>query len=129
MQDLRTMRLMNGSSVLVTGGAGYIGSHAVLALLEAGERAVVIDDLSTGLRAAVPEGVRCATSMSQGPIRPGVRGSPRERHFISYTSRCRRRWVGGRAWTCLAAIIRPRMDPAFGTMCTSPISRGRTSMR
>ncbi len=57
MQDFRTTRLMNGSSVLVTGGAGYIGSHAVLALLDAGERAVVIDDLSTGLRAAVPKGV------------------------------------------------------------------------
>ncbi|MEH2557407.1 UDP-glucose 4-epimerase [Bradyrhizobium algeriense] len=57
MQDFRATRLMNGSSVLVTGGAGYIGSHAVLALLDAGERAVVIDDLSTGLQAAVPEGV------------------------------------------------------------------------
>ena len=57
MQDFRATRLMNGSSVLVTGGAGYIGSHAVLALLDAGERAVVIDDRSTGLRAAVPKGV------------------------------------------------------------------------
>lgn len=44
-------------TVLVTGGAGYIGSHAVLALVDAGERVVVLDDLSTGLRAAVPDGV------------------------------------------------------------------------
>ncbi len=44
-------------SVLVTGGAGYIGSHTVLALLEAGWRVVVLDDLSTGRRALVPDGV------------------------------------------------------------------------
>ena len=44
------------ASVLVTGGAGYIGSHAVLALLDCGHRAVVIDDLSTGFDWAVPEG-------------------------------------------------------------------------
>jgi len=42
--------------VLVTGGAGYIGSHAVLALIDAGRPVVVIDDLSTGFVWAVPEG-------------------------------------------------------------------------
>ncbi|MCZ7658447.1 MAG: UDP-glucose 4-epimerase GalE [Xanthobacteraceae bacterium] len=41
-------------TVLVTGGAGYIGSHMVLALLEAGERVVVLDNLSTGFDWAVP---------------------------------------------------------------------------
>jgi UDP-glucose 4-epimerase len=44
-------------TVLVTGGAGYIGSHMVLALAEAGENVVVIDDLSTGFSTSLPEGV------------------------------------------------------------------------
>ena len=42
-------------AVLVTGGAGYIGSHAVLALLDAGWPVVVIDNLVTGFRWAVPD--------------------------------------------------------------------------
>jgi len=42
-----------GHSILVTGGAGYIGSHTVLQLVARGERVVVIDDLSTGFRQAV----------------------------------------------------------------------------
>jgi UDP-glucose 4-epimerase len=42
-----------GNSILVTGGAGYIGSHVLLQLVTAGERVVVLDDLSTGFRAAV----------------------------------------------------------------------------
>jgi UDP-glucose 4-epimerase len=41
-------------TILVTGGAGYIGSHMVLALLDAGEKVVVVDNLSTGFRRAVP---------------------------------------------------------------------------
>jgi UDP-glucose 4-epimerase len=41
-------------AVLVTGGAGFIGSHMVLALLDAGEKVIVLDNLSTGFRWAVP---------------------------------------------------------------------------
>ena len=41
-------------SVLVTGGAGFIGSHMVLELLDAGEDVLVLDNLSTGFRWAVP---------------------------------------------------------------------------
>ena len=43
--------------VLVTGGAGYIGSHAVLALKDAGWPVAVIDNLSTGFKFAVPDDV------------------------------------------------------------------------
>ncbi|HEY2274090.1 MAG TPA: UDP-glucose 4-epimerase GalE [Steroidobacteraceae bacterium] len=44
---------MEHGSVLVTGGAGYIGSHVVLQLRSRGERVVVLDDLSRGFRRAV----------------------------------------------------------------------------
>jgi UDP-glucose 4-epimerase len=53
--------------VLVTGGAGYIGSHAVLALLDAGWPVAVIDNLVTGFRFAVPDGV----AFYQGDIDDG----------------------------------------------------------
>jgi UDP-glucose 4-epimerase len=49
--DPRTPR-----KLLVTGGAGYVGSVVAAHLLEAGHRVVVLDDLSTGFREAVPEG-------------------------------------------------------------------------
>jgi UDP-glucose 4-epimerase len=52
-------------SVLVTGGAGFIGSHLSDAFLAAGARVVVLDDLSTGQAARVPEGARFV----QGDIR------------------------------------------------------------
>jgi UDP-glucose 4-epimerase len=48
---------MSKVPVLVTGGAGYIGSHAVLALKDAGWPVAVIDNLSNGTRSVVPEDV------------------------------------------------------------------------
>ncbi len=48
---------MSKPPVLVTGGAGYIGSHAVLALQDAGWRVAVIDNLSTGFRFAIPDAI------------------------------------------------------------------------
>ncbi|HQS47884.1 MAG: UDP-glucose 4-epimerase GalE [Rhizobiales bacterium 24-66-13] len=56
-------------AILVTGGAGYIGSHMVLALLDAGEAVVVLDDLSTGFRWAVPDAaVFVQGDVSDGPL-------------------------------------------------------------
>lgn len=45
---------LRGLRVLVTGGAGYVGAHVALAALDAGLEVAVLDDLSTGVRAAVP---------------------------------------------------------------------------
>lgn len=45
---------MTNGTILVTGGAGYIGSHVVLQLREAGERVVVLDNLGRGFRQSVP---------------------------------------------------------------------------
>ena len=45
-------------TVLVTGGAGYIGSHMVHALVDAGERVVVVDNLSTGFSDFIPQDVK-----------------------------------------------------------------------
>jgi UDP-glucose 4-epimerase len=42
---------------LITGGAGYIGSHIVAAATRAGIKTVVIDDLSTGMKDRIPEGI------------------------------------------------------------------------
>jgi UDP-glucose 4-epimerase len=44
-------------TILVTGGAGYIGSHMVHELVDAGERVVVLDNLSTGFRFLIPSAV------------------------------------------------------------------------
>lgn len=76
--------------VLVTGGAGYIGSHMVLCLLDAGIPVVVLDDFSAGFREAVPEGVPLAVGdVGDGAL---VRSTIREHdidsvlHFAAFTS-------------------------------------------
>jgi UDP-glucose 4-epimerase len=63
------------SAVLVTGGAGYIGSHVVLALRDAGLPVIVLDDLSTGSAGAVPDDV------------PLVRGSTGDGALVRRTIR------------------------------------------
>ncbi len=51
-----TTKAAHQGAVLVTGGAGYIGSHVVRQLGEVGERVIVLDNLSTGFRSSVPHG-------------------------------------------------------------------------
>ena len=60
------MNADNRVPVLVTGGAGYIGSHAVLALRDAGWSVTVIDNLTTGFRFAVPDDVTHHRTLGAG---------------------------------------------------------------
>jgi UDP-glucose 4-epimerase len=62
-------------TVLVTGGAGYIGSHMVHELVDAGETVVVLDNLSTGFRFLFPAAV------------PFVAGSTGDRELVAKTIR------------------------------------------
>ena len=55
-------------AILVTGGAGYIGSHMVLALCDAGEEVVVLDDLSTGVRENVDQRARFVQGDVSDPL-------------------------------------------------------------
>jgi len=67
---------MIDGKVMVTGGAGYIGSHAVLALLDAGHEVVVVDNLVTGFDWAVDtraELIRCDVA-DEGRVRAAIRG-------------------------------------------------------
>ena len=57
-------------TVLVTGGAGYIGSHMVHALVDAGESVVVLDNLSTGFRFLIPAERALRRRLDRRP-RPG----------------------------------------------------------
>jgi len=59
--------------ILVTGGAGYIGSHTVRALLAAGHEVAVVDDLSAGRRQFVPPGVALEViDLADGPVAAAV---------------------------------------------------------
>lgn len=53
--------------ILITGGAGFIGSHLVRLLQEAGEEIVVVDNFSTGLRQNLPEGTPCVEMDVKSP--------------------------------------------------------------
>jgi UDP-glucose 4-epimerase len=69
--------------VLVTGGAGYIGSHAVREFRDAGHEVAILDDLSAGHRAAVPEGARLHAGDlgDRAVLREALRGVEAVVHF------------------------------------------------
>jgi UDP-glucose 4-epimerase len=79
---------MDPGTILVTGGAGYIGSHVVLQLRARGERVVVLDNLSTGFRQAVLD---CPLVVGSVGDREQVRAVLREHgvdtvmHFAAHT--------------------------------------------
>src|SRR5438270_12543592 len=56
--SIRATKARNAVKLLVTGGAGYVGSVCAARLVEAGHDVVVVDDLSTGHADAVPDGCR-----------------------------------------------------------------------
>lgn len=64
-----------GRRVLVTGGAGFIGSHLVGLLKSRGDAVTVVDDLSTGRRGNVPPGVELIESSVSGAV-PGLAARP-----------------------------------------------------
>ncbi|MFB8351895.1 UDP-glucose 4-epimerase GalE [Streptomyces niveus] len=65
---------------LITGGAGYIGSHVVKAMTDAGESVVVLDDLSTGRKERLPDGV----PLEIGSVLDGeLTGRVIERHSVT----------------------------------------------
>jgi UDP-glucose-4-epimerase GalE len=74
--------------VLVTGGAGYIGSHAVRELREAGHAVTVLDDLSYGHREAVPRDVPLidADLADAAALRRGLEGADAVIHFAGLLS-------------------------------------------
>jgi UDP-glucose 4-epimerase len=62
--------------VLVTGGAGYIGSHMVLDLLAAGEDVIVLDNLSTGFRSAAADEAKFVEGGDHNLVRRLLLGNP-----------------------------------------------------
>ena len=71
--------------VLITGGAGYIGSHAVREFRDAGHQVVVLDDLSQGHRASVPASVRFVEGDvgDRATLREGLAGVECVVHFAA----------------------------------------------
>ncbi|MGE0454173.1 MAG: UDP-glucose 4-epimerase GalE [Vicinamibacteria bacterium] len=71
--------------VLVTGGAGYIGSHASRELLEAGHEVSILDDLSTGHREALPAAARFVLGDigDASALRQGLDGAGAVMHFAA----------------------------------------------
>jgi UDP-glucose 4-epimerase len=79
---------MEHGSILVTGGAGYIGSHVALQLRERGERVVILDDLSRGFRQAVLDTPLIVGGVGDRDVVRGLlkaHGVDTVMHFAAYT--------------------------------------------
>ena len=73
------------SHVLVTGGAGFIGSHVSRGLLASGRRVTVLDNLSMGRREAVPEGARLVVGdiRDRGAVADALQGADASVHLAA----------------------------------------------
>jgi UDP-glucose 4-epimerase len=62
-------------TILITGGAGYVGSQIAYRLAELGQASVIVDDLSTGSRDAVPPGIPLIVGKieDEGLVRQAIR--------------------------------------------------------
>jgi UDP-glucose 4-epimerase len=58
--------------ICVTGGAGFIGSHVADALLDAGHRVIIVDDLSSGRKENVPAGAELVVEDIRNPAAAGL---------------------------------------------------------
>jgi UDP-glucose 4-epimerase len=79
---------MGRGTILVTGGAGYIGSHVVLQLRERGESVVVLDDLSRGFRQSVGDTALVVGDIADRPLVAGLlrdHGVDTVMHFAAFT--------------------------------------------
>jgi UDP-glucose 4-epimerase len=86
--NLELARRFVGKSVLVTGGAGFIGSHLCRALVDGGADVRVIDDLSSGRRDALPAGVRLSEGdvADECAVREAVEGCSHVFHLAALVS-------------------------------------------
>ena len=116
---------MDNGKILVTGGAGYIGSHVVRQLGNAGENVITLDNFSTGFEAAVT----CRRTRDRGygrcrPARPGLRRT-RHRHGDAFCGAHYRAGVSLRSRSSTTATTRRAAAPcssgqmrtALNTLC------------
>lgn len=81
-------------SILVTGGAGYIGAHVVRLLHQRGERVVVADDLSIGTRERIGEARLVQVDVASDAARPALEQAIREEHVDAVIHFAARKQVG-----------------------------------